>query len=62
MVVNYLFHITHDLSVSTLGNIGLLMNGVCFLLEHSCWLRVQDKRNRKKTLLRSVHRLRACWR
>jgi hypothetical protein len=28
VIVNHLFHITHDLSVSTLGNIGLLVDGV----------------------------------
>lgn len=43
MIVDYVFHITHNFSVSTLGNAGLLMDGLCILLENGCWLRVQNK-------------------
>lgn len=50
VVVDYVFYITHDLSVSALGNAGLLVNSLCIFLEYGCWLRMQNKRDCEETL------------
>ena len=50
MIVNYVFHVTHDFGISTLGHAGLLVDGLCILLEHSGWLRVEDEWDCQKAL------------
>lgn len=55
VVVDYVLDVTHDLSISTLGDAGLLVDRLCIFLEHGCWLRMQDKRNCEKTLRTNQH-------
>ena len=45
MIVDYVFHITHDLGIPALGHAGLLVDGLCILLENSCRLGVEDERD-----------------
>ena len=50
MIVDYVFHITHDLSISALGHASLLVDCLCILFKDRCGLRMQYKGNREKTL------------
>jgi hypothetical protein len=45
MIVDQLFHIPHNLSVSSLGDAGHLLHAGAMRLEDSRGLRVQDKGN-----------------
>jgi hypothetical protein len=45
MIVDDIFHVTHDFGISTLGHAGLLVDGLCILLEDGCWLGVKNERD-----------------
>lgn len=50
VIVDYVFHITHNFGISTLSDAGLLVDGLCILLKHSCWLGVKNKWDCQETL------------
>lgn len=45
VIVDYLFYITHNLSIPPLGNVGLLFDRFAIGLKHGCRMRVQHKRD-----------------